>query len=83
MPALIVTLHRVRRYTRQDFTGFQVLTRERLLLGKLRVWSAEIDREDVPSWATIDKACLGSTDWKSRLLDQYGHLLPLQSKGAA
>jgi hypothetical protein len=29
------------------------------------VWT--VAEEQVPSWATIQKACLGSTDWKSTL----------------
>lgn len=72
---MITTRHRVRRYTRNDFSGYQVLFRERWLFGRLRVWITEIDREDVPSWAFIQRACLGSTDWESRLFNQYAHLL--------
>lgn len=56
---------RYRAYTRTyaDFTGYTYIVRQYLLFDLLRVWSIEIDREDVPSWAFIQQACLGSTDW--------------------
>lgn len=73
--SIITATHRVRRWTRQDFTGFQVLERTTRVLG-VPVWRSEIDREDVPSWAYIQRACLGYTEWKSRLFNEYTHLLP-------
>ncbi|AZR95124.1 hypothetical protein BBB39_16200 [Bordetella trematum] len=76
MRRLIFIRHRVLRFTRSDLTGFQVLYRDRLLFGRIRVWRTEIDREDVPSWAFIAQACLGSTDWESRLFKEYAHLRP-------
>lgn len=68
------TNHRVLRWTRDDFSGYQVLQRVTRIFG-VTVWIAEIDREDVPSWASIQRATLGSTDWESRLLSQYAALL--------
>ena len=72
---IIAITHRVRRWTQQDCTGFQVLERTTRVLG-IPVWRSEIDREDVPSWAFIQRACLGGTEWESRLFKQYAHLLP-------
>ncbi len=72
---MITTAYRVRRWTRQDFTGYQVLERVTRILG-IAVWVSEVDREDVPSWAAIQSGALGFTDWKSRLFDQYADLLP-------
>ncbi|MBG9993424.1 MULTISPECIES: hypothetical protein [Gammaproteobacteria] len=71
---IIATTHRVRRWTRSDCTGFQVLERVTRVLG-MPIWCREIDREDVPSWAFIQRACLGETDWESRLFKDYAHLL--------
>ena len=69
MPLVTIEM-RVRRYSnRHDFTGFQVLQRVTKILG-VTVCVREIDREEVPSWAAIQSACLGSTEWKSRLLVQ-------------
>lgn len=77
MRRLIITHHKVVRYTRNDLTGYQALFCDRLLFGKWRIWRTELDREDVPSWAFIASACLGYTDWESRLFKQYAHLLHL------
>ena len=60
----------VKRYTnRYDLNGVQILFKEWYLFQVVRVWFKEIDREDVPSWATIQCATLGSTDWKSKFSD--------------
>jgi len=46
--------------------------RQWLVLEKHYIWRGrtilvrEIDREDVPTWAWIQRATLGSTDWQSR-----------------
>lgn len=73
--AMVTIFHRVRRWTRGDFTGWQVLERVTCVCG-VPIWSKEIDREDVPSWAYIQRACLGHTEWKSRLFEQYADLFP-------
>lgn len=70
----IKVTHNVYRYTRSDMTGFQVLRKEWWLCG-VRVWSTIKDKEDVPSWAFIQDACLGYTDWKSRIWKDHGHLV--------
>lgn len=74
MIKLITTSYRVRRWTRQDFTGYQVLERVTCVLG-LPVRVSKIDREDVPGWVAIQRGALGFTDWKSRLFREYAHLL--------
>lgn len=62
----------VRRYvSRTTFEGHQLLLREWRLWG-VRVWSRELDREDVPVWASIQLACLGSSDWRSKFNDVPG-----------
>lgn len=71
---LITTTYRIRRWTRADLTGFQRLQRVTRLLG-IPVWIKTIDEEDVPSWAFIQKACLGYSDWKSRLFRQHADKL--------
>lgn len=76
---LLNTTHRIRRWTFRDFTGIQKLECVTKLLG-LTVFVWEVDREDVPSWATIQIATLGSTDWKSRLFSQYADLLHPERK---
>lgn len=75
MRRLITIRHRVLRYTRQDLTGYQILVRQWLIFGKVKIWSKVIDREDVPDWAFIQKACLGYSDWESRLYKEYAHLI--------
>jgi hypothetical protein len=60
---LITTRYRAWKHTRQDLTGYTVIKRQHRLFGWLLIWSVEIDREDIPSWAFIQRACLGSTDW--------------------
>lgn len=72
--SLITTTHRIRRWTRGDFTGFQRLQRVTRILG-IPIWIETIDEEDVPSWAFIQKACLGHTDWESRLFRQHADKL--------
>lgn len=68
---LITTTHTCLRYRkRQEFEAWQVVERQTRFLGFV-IWSREIDREGVPSWALIQKATLGSTEWRSRLLNQY------------
>lgn len=57
---------RVQRWTRRnEFGGFQQLLRDWFVFGK-KVWTTEIDREDVPAWAEIQAACFGWTEWKSK-----------------
>jgi hypothetical protein len=63
---MITTAYRIRRWTRMDLTGFQRLERVTQVFG-LTVFVWTVAEEQVPSWATIQKACLGSTDWKSTL----------------
>lgn len=57
---------RVQRWTRRnEFGGFQQLLKEWRVFG-VKVWTTEIDREDVPEWAAIQSGCLGSTEWVSK-----------------
>lgn len=72
---MIAVTYRVLRYTnRHDFDSYQVLQREMRIFG-ICVWRTEVDREEVPSWAIIQRACLGSTDWESRIFKQHANLL--------
>jgi hypothetical protein len=64
--SIIKESYRVMSYrSRTSFEGYQILLKEWSIFG-LKVWSSEIDREDVPSWVYIQQATLGSTDWKSK-----------------
>lgn len=57
---------RVRRYSRRhEFGGYQILLKEWRVCG-VKVWSQEIEREEVPGWAEIQLGALGSTDWQSK-----------------
>lgn len=71
---MIKTTHRVRRWTRNDFSGTQKLERVTWVLG-IPVWVAAVDQEEVPIWATIQRAALGYTEWESRIFKQYSELL--------
>ncbi len=53
---------------KNTFEGIQVLFKEYRIFG-IKVWSIEIDREDVPSFVYIQQATLGSTDWKSKFAE--------------
>lgn len=53
---------------KNSFEGIQVLFKEYRIFG-IKVWSIEIDRENVPSFAYIQHATLGSTDWKSKFAE--------------
>ena len=67
---MITHTHRVVRWvSRTDIVDcYQVLLRDTHIFG-IRIWSREIDREDIPSWASIQRACLGWTEWRSRFAD--------------
>lgn len=55
------------RYTLRDsFGGYIALKRRYMLFGHV-IWSTELEREDYPSWAHIQRATLGYTDWVSKL----------------
>jgi len=57
---------KVLRYTnKKDFDGYQLLIKSFFLFG-IKIWTTILDREEVPSWANIQIATLGSTDWKSK-----------------
>jgi hypothetical protein len=73
---IITTTHTVLRWTKRDTFDdcYQELRRTTRVFG-IPVWTTTIDREDVPSWALIQRACTGSTEWESRLFKQYEHLL--------
>ncbi|MDD5325894.1 MAG: hypothetical protein PHR71_11415 [Polaromonas sp.] len=71
---MITRTYRIRRWTRQDFTGLQVLEQVTRVFG-FAIKVSEIDREEVPGWAAIQRGALGYTDWKSRLFYEYSHLL--------
>lgn len=74
MKILSIT-HHVRRFrSRTEFVEYLVVHRVVRLFG-IRIWTTEIDRENVPSWAQIQRCCLGYTDWESRLFEQHKQLL--------
>ena len=59
----------VRRYRyKHVFGGVQRLQKEIRLVGFL-IMRTTIDEEDVPGWAEIQVATLGSTDWKSKFVE--------------
>lgn len=63
---MISSTTRVKRYScRNEFGGYQLLLKEWRVCG-IKVWSQEIDREEVPGWAEIQLGALGSTDWRSK-----------------
>ena len=72
---MLTTTYRIRRWTnRVDLTGVQKLERVTKLLGiTIFVWV--LDTEEVPSWAFIQRATLGRSDWESRLFREYSKLL--------
>ena len=74
LSAIVNNTHRIRRWTRRDFTGYQRLERVTKVLG-LTVWIRVMDAEDVPSWVAIQRGALGYTDWESRLFAQHKNLL--------
>jgi hypothetical protein len=74
MMKVITTSYRIRRWTRQDFTGLQALERVTRIFG-LTVRISKIDCEDVPGFVAIQRGALGFTDWESRLFREYAHLL--------
>lgn len=55
----------------EDAGEYQVLKQQWRLWGIL-IWSKTLDREDIPAWASIQKACFGYTEWKSKFA-QYMH----------
>ena len=59
----------VRRYSfRREFGGVQRLERAIRLFG-VCVWRTVIDEENVPAWAEIQAATLGSTEWRSKFAE--------------
>lgn len=55
------------RYTfAQSFGGYISLKRRYKLFGYV-IWSSELEREDYPSWAHIQRVTLGYTEWESKL----------------
>lgn len=68
--AILTQKLEVRRYSsRRTFEGVQQLERRWYLLGCC-IWSSVLDSEEVPQWAAIQKAALGSTDWRSKFADR-------------
>lgn len=63
-----------RRRNRHNWEELWLLKREYRVFGII-VWRTIIDSEVAPSWAMIQRNCLGSTDWESRLFKQYRNLL--------
>lgn len=62
----------VLRYTkRYAFGGEQRLVRRWYLFG-LRIWTTVLDTEEVPAWAEIQLAALGSTEWESKFKEYMG-----------
>jgi hypothetical protein len=59
----------VRRWTnRHTYESRQELCRHTLIFG-VCIWTRVLDTEEVPIWASIQVACLGSTDWRSKFAD--------------
>lgn len=52
----------------EDHWDKQYLTKEWRLWG-VRIWSWVLDTEDVPVWASAQKATSGYTEWRSRFCD--------------
>lgn len=48
----------------------QFLIREWRLFG-IRIWFRTLDSEVVPVFASAQKACFGSTDWKSKFCEYF------------
>ena len=64
---MISHYYRIVRFTNmRNFESYQVLERIHTLLG-LGCWRTELAREDIPVWASIQRATLGSTEWQSKL----------------
>lgn len=49
--------------------GIKFTLRKRTYLGLLRIRDQVLAEEDMPSWAWIQEACLGRTDWRCSLFD--------------
>lgn len=47
--------------------GVKMTLRKRTYLGFVRIRDEVLAEEDMPSWAWIQTACLGSTDWECSL----------------
>lgn len=75
---MITTRYTLKRYLRRhrQYESYQVLLRERLI-GDHVIWTTEIDREEVPTWATLELGLMGRTKWRSRLVEQHSALLNL------
>lgn len=59
----------VRRFRyKNEFCGFQLLQKEFRVFG-IVILRITIDEEDIPVWAEIQMATLGSTDWKSKFVE--------------
>ena len=61
---------RVKAYSRREPAGYGYVGYMRVhyqVLQQKRWWGWQtIDREIVPSWAVIERCCLGSCDWPSK-----------------
>lgn len=68
---VITRKYTVLRWThRYTYESRQELWRYTLFLG-MPIWCKKLDEEDIPAWALIQMACLGSTDWRSKFA---GHM---------
>ena len=66
MKSPVTRTMRVQRLAnRTNFHSIQILYRDTKVFG-FCIWSAEVDREVVPTWASIEVACCGSTTWESK-----------------
>lgn len=66
---MITSALRVRRWRcGNKFESVQVLERVTFWRG-ITIWVAEVDREVVPTWASIQRGALGYTDWRSKFAD--------------
>ena len=67
---MITSKYTVRRYSnKKNFESIQKLEKDFFLFG-FKIWTITQDVEEVPIWASIESACLGSTQWKSKF-SQY------------
>lgn len=64
-----ITTYVVERYSsRTEFTSVQLLV-AKTKVGRFTIYRRTIDRETVPSWALIEVAALGSTNWRSKFAE--------------
>jgi hypothetical protein len=72
---IITTRQRVLRYDHvTDFKAYQILYKYYYIFG-IKFFQVELDKEDIPSYALIARACFGDTSgWRSKFM-------PFESNG--